>query len=90
MLRVEVTDNGPGVAAEDQNVIFEKFVQIADASGSKRPGSGLGLAICRHIVQHHGGSIWVESDPGRGATFCFTVPRSAENEDAEATSGYAS
>jgi signal transduction histidine kinase len=75
-LRVEVTDNGPGVAREDQNIIFEKFVQVGDATGGKRPGSGLGLAICRHIVEYHGGSIWVESEPGGGATFGFTVPRS--------------
>jgi Na+/proline symporter/nitrogen-specific signal transduction histidine kinase len=79
MLRVEVTDNGPGVAVEDQGMIFEKFMQVDDASGAKRPGSGLGLAICRHIVQHHGGSIWVESEPGCGATFGFTVPRGGES-----------
>jgi signal transduction histidine kinase len=79
-VRVEVTDNGPGVAIEDQSLIFEKFVQVADASGGKRPGSGLGLAICRHIVQHLGGSIWVNSEPGRGATFGFTVPRGESTE----------
>jgi len=73
-LRVDVRDNGPGIALPDQNLIFEKFVQVADASGARQPGSGLGLAISRHIVSYHGGRIWVESNPGEGATFSFTVP----------------
>ncbi|HEY2816411.1 MAG TPA: ATP-binding protein [Casimicrobiaceae bacterium] len=73
-LRVDVTDNGPGIALADQPLIFEKFVQVADASGARQPGSGLGLAISRHIVSYHGGRIWVESNPGDGARFSFTVP----------------
>jgi signal transduction histidine kinase len=79
-LRVDVTDNGPGIALADQTLIFEKFVQVADASGARQPGSGLGLAISRHIVSYHGGRIWVESNPGEGATFSFTVPY--ERDDA--------
>ena len=73
-LRIDVGDNGPGIALADQSLIFEKFVQVADASGARQPGSGLGLAISRHIVSYHGGRIWVESSPGEGATFSFTVP----------------
>jgi hypothetical protein len=78
-LRVDVRDNGPGIAPADQPLIFEKFVQVADASGARQPGSGLGLAISRHIVAYHGGRIWVESKPGEGATFSFTVPRTADD-----------
>jgi len=73
-LRIDVRDNGPGIALADQSLIFEKFVQVADASGARQPGSGLGLAISRHIVSYHGGRIWVQSNPGEGATFSFTVP----------------
>ena len=79
VVRVDVRDNGPGIAPADQTLIFEKFVQVADASGARQPGSGLGLAISRHIVAYHGGRIWVESKPGEGATFSFTVPRTAED-----------
>ncbi|HEY3178225.1 MAG TPA: ATP-binding protein [Casimicrobiaceae bacterium] len=81
-LRVDIEDNGPGIALADQSLIFEKFVQVADASGVKRPGSGLGLAISRHIVSYHGGRIWVESAPGEGAVFSFTVPRQPNDERA--------
>jgi signal transduction histidine kinase len=82
-LRVDVRDNGPGIAPADQSLIFEKFVQVADASGAKQPGSGLGLAISRHIVSYHGGRIWVESSPGEGATFSFTVPYDTADEAPE-------
>ena len=83
-LRVDVTDNGPGIALADQTLIFEKFVQVADASGARQPGSGLGLAISRHIVSYHGGRIWVESNPGEGATFSFTVPYESHDADTAA------
>jgi signal transduction histidine kinase len=73
-LRVDVTDNGPGVSAADQAVIFEKFRQAGDALTNKPQGTGLGLPISRHIVEHHGGRLWVESPPGRGARFSFTLP----------------
>jgi len=75
-IRVDVADNGPGIAEGDQALIFEKFVQVADAGGGRQPGSGLGLAISRHIVHFHGGRLWVRSVPGQGATFSFTIPRS--------------
>jgi len=68
-----VADTGPGVAKEDQNRIFERFYK-ADRSRAQA-GTGLGLAIARHIIEGHGGRIWVESTPGQGATFCFTLPK---------------
>jgi two-component system phosphate regulon sensor histidine kinase PhoR len=72
-VRICVADNGPGVSKEDQGRIFERFYK-QDRARSKG-GTGLGLAIARHIVEGHGGRIWVESEPGQGATFCFTLPR---------------
>ena len=73
-LRVEVRDNGPGVPAADQQKIFDKFVQVGDTLTNKPQGSGLGLYISRHIVEHHGGRLWVQSLPGEGACFSFTLP----------------
>ena len=78
-LRVDVRDNGPGIAAQDQAIIFDKFRQAGDTLTNKPHGTGLGLHICRHIVAHHGGELWVESLPGTGACFSFTLPiRSSE------------
>lgn len=71
-VHVSVTDHGPGIAYEDQSRIFDKFVQVEDERTPE--GSGLGLAICREIVRAHGGSIWVESRPGEGSVFTFTLP----------------
>ncbi|HSK39086.1 MAG TPA: ATP-binding protein, partial [Arenibaculum sp.] len=73
-LRVCVRDNGPGIAASDLDSVFEKFRQVSDADTGKPAGTGLGLAISRRIVDHLGGRIWVESEPGAGAIFCFTLP----------------
>jgi signal transduction histidine kinase len=72
--RVDVRDNGPGIAAADQRVIFEKFRQRGDAITDRPQGTGLGLPISRQIVAHLGGELWVSSTPGRGATFSFTLP----------------
>jgi Na+/proline symporter/nitrogen-specific signal transduction histidine kinase len=71
---VSVADNGPGIPYSEQEKIFEKFHQVRAGRTGNPMGSGLGLAICRGIVEHLGGKIWVESDPGRGATFFFTLP----------------
>jgi signal transduction histidine kinase len=71
---VRVSDNGPGVAPEDQQAIFERFRQGGDAMTAKPEGTGLGLPICRMIAEHHGGAISVESAPGMGATFIVTLP----------------
>jgi signal transduction histidine kinase len=72
-LRVDVRDNGAGISPQDQAVIFDKFRQGGDVGG-RAQGTGLGLHICRHIIEHHGGRLWVESRPGAGACFSFTLP----------------
>ncbi|MGH8642682.1 MAG: ATP-binding protein, partial [Burkholderiales bacterium] len=73
-LRVDVTDNGMGVSESDKEVIFEKFRQVGDALTDRPQGTGLGLPICRQIISHFGGKLWVQSRPGEGATFSFTLP----------------
>jgi PAS domain S-box-containing protein len=67
---VKIADNGLGIGPEDQFRIFTPFVRL----GSRNTlGSGLGLAVCKKIVEEMGGTIWVESKPGEGSTFCFTL-----------------
>jgi signal transduction histidine kinase len=73
-LRIDVRDNGPGIDPADQKVIFDKFRQVGDTLTGKPHGSGLGLHISRQIVEHFGGRMWVESAPGQGACFSFTLP----------------
>jgi signal transduction histidine kinase len=74
VVRVGVRDNGPGIDPADQAVIFDKFRQAGDTLTEKPPGTGLGLHISRQIVEHFGGRMWVESRPGEGACFAFTLP----------------
>ncbi len=73
-VRVDVQDNGIGISPEDQERIFDKFHQIRNVNKTRPSGSGLGLSISRRIVEHHGGIIWVESEPGAGSTFSFELP----------------
>ncbi len=73
-VRVDVEDNGVGVSREHQAVIFEKFRQVGDTLTQKPAGTGLGLAICRQIVERLGGRLWLESEPGRGSVFSFSLP----------------
>jgi light-regulated signal transduction histidine kinase (bacteriophytochrome) len=68
---VSVADNGPGIAAEYHEGIFLPLKRL---HGNEISGTGMGLAVCRRIAERHGGRIWVESQPGMGCTFCFTVP----------------
>ena len=76
-VRVSVSDTGPGISAEERERIFDKFYQVAENGGPKPKGTGLGLAISKTLVELHGGKIWVESGPGCGSTFYFTLPVSA-------------
>jgi signal transduction histidine kinase/CheY-like chemotaxis protein len=80
-LLVGVTDSGIGIAAGDHHKVFEKFKQVGDTLTDKPKGTGLGLPICKEIVEYHGGRIWVESEPGKGSTFWFTLP--AAGSDAQ-------
>lgn len=79
--RFTVSDSGPGIAPEDIPHVFEHFWH---AGGRARGAAGLGLAIARKIVEAHGGRIWVESQPGSGARFAFTVPAAAQAAEASA------
>ena len=76
---VAVRDTGPGIPAEDQERIFEEFQQARDTNGERPEGTGLGLALSRSLVELHGGRIWVESEPGEGSTFTFTLPVEARS-----------
>ncbi|MCB1824316.1 MAG: HAMP domain-containing histidine kinase, partial [Candidatus Competibacteraceae bacterium] len=75
--RIEVIDNGPGIARDQHKLIFEKFHQVNDAHAGKPKGTGLGLPISQKIVEHHGGHIWVESELGQGTTFIVELPGQA-------------
>ena len=70
-LHVSVQDNGPGIPPIYKTKVFQKFIQI---EGRESGSTGLGLSICKEIINTHGGAIWVESDPGKGSTFTFTIP----------------
>ncbi|MCH7745004.1 MAG: GAF domain-containing protein [Chloroflexi bacterium] len=70
----EVKDHGVGIPEEELDKIFDKFYRITSQRGRGRPGSGLGLAICKAIAQSHNGKICVESEPGVGSTFSFSLP----------------
>jgi two-component system phosphate regulon sensor histidine kinase PhoR len=69
-----VTDDGPGIPTESRERIFERFYRVDRARSRDTGGTGLGLAIVKHIVQAHGGEVWVKSELGQGATFFFTLP----------------
>jgi signal transduction histidine kinase len=72
-VHVSVRDTGPGIAAEDQERIFEEFQQ-AELGKAQREGTGLGLALSKRLVELHDGRLWVDSEPGHGSTFTFTLP----------------
>jgi signal transduction histidine kinase len=73
-LAISVTDTGIGIPPEEQQAIFEKFHQVGNSGSRFNEGTGLGLAITRRLVEQHGGSISVRSEPGKGSTFRFTLP----------------
>ncbi|MDP6664850.1 MAG: ATP-binding protein [SAR202 cluster bacterium] len=78
MIRTWVRDEGIGIPEEDAPKIFDKFYRVSSHLGRGRPGSGLGLAICKAVIEAHRGRLWVESTPGRGSTFHFTLPVSKD------------
>ena len=72
---VSVSDEGIGIPLEEQGRIFERFYRVDDALSRRTAGSGLGLYLAKAVIEAHGGRIWVESAPDRGATFSFALPR---------------
>jgi two-component system phosphate regulon sensor histidine kinase PhoR len=70
-----VRDDGPGIPAEARERVFERFYRVDRARARETGGTGLGLAIVKHIVQAHGGEVWVKSELGEGATFFLTLPK---------------
>jgi signal transduction histidine kinase len=77
MLRIWVRDFGHGIPPEHLERIFDRFHQVSTHGRRRKGGTGLGLAISREIAEHHGGRIWAESEPGRGATFHIALPLAA-------------
>jgi signal transduction histidine kinase len=73
-VEIAVTDTGIGIAQEDQELVFEEFKQVGRDYTKKAEGTGLGLALTKRFVELHGGSIALESEPGKGSTFTFTLP----------------
>jgi signal transduction histidine kinase len=73
-LRVSVTDTGIGLSPEEQAQLFEKFFRARNRTTREVGGTGLGLAITKALVELHGGAMSVESAPGQGSTFSFTLP----------------
>jgi signal transduction histidine kinase len=73
-LVVGVSDQGIGISTEDQAKLFGPFQRLEDSRLDGVKGIGLGLLVCRRLVEAHGGRIWVESEPGQGSTFFFTLP----------------
>ena len=82
--QVGVAENGAGLRPEDGQLIFGKLQQAGEVLTQRPPGTGLGLPICRQIVEHFGGRIWVQSDPGQGTRFAFTIPYAHRVEKAPA------
>ncbi len=73
-LQESVADQGIGIPAEDLERVFDRMYRIEQRLSPEVGGVGLGLAICKGLVQEHGGRIWVESEPGKGSTFYFSLP----------------
>ncbi len=83
VLRVEVADTGIGIAEVHHEKLFDRFYMVDDPEARRVPGTGLGLAICRQLVELHGGVIGLESEPGRGSRFSFSVPIVQEPSEPE-------
>src|SRR5690606_30241440 len=73
-VEISVADTGYGISKENQKHMFQKFYSVADTAGFTQR-TVLGLVISKHIIEAHKGSIWLDSDPGKGSTIIFTLPR---------------
>lgn len=82
MMRFSIRDTGIGISLEDQAVVFDKFRQVGSTTRGVREGTGLGLAIVKHLVELHGGRVELESAPGEGSCFTFTIPADEEHSGA--------
>lgn len=76
-VKISVQDTGVGIAREDLDRVFDEFQQVGSEEDQMQEGTGLGLTLTRTFVEMHGGEIWVESEPGAGSTFTFTLPAEA-------------
>jgi PAS domain S-box-containing protein len=81
MLDVTVSDTGVGIRPEQQRAIFDKFYQVGSTTRGVREGTGLGLAITKWLIEMHGGTIGVQSEPGKGSHFKFTLPKLDRRND---------
>ena len=79
---VSVADTGIGIPRQEHETVFDKFYQVGNTTKGIREGTGLGLAITRRLVEEHGGRIWVESEPGKGSRFTFTIPVEMKTREA--------
>jgi signal transduction histidine kinase len=86
-VRFSVCDTGVGIPRSEQMSIFTEFHQVNGSTKGSMQGTGLGLSITKRLIELHGGTIWLESEPGKGATFFFTVPLSASRKAAGAVEG---
>jgi signal transduction histidine kinase len=82
-LQISVADTGIGIPAAELERIFDRFYQVDSGASRSYRGTGLGLTICKHIVEHHRGRIWAESEPNKGSTFHFVLPKRLLAKDDE-------
>ena len=80
-IEISVNDTGIGIPKEQHQAVFDKFYQVGATTKGVREGTGLGLAISKALVEQHGGRIWLESAPGRGSRFTFTIALEEIHED---------
>lgn len=82
LVQVSVTDQGPGIAPEEQERIFERFYRVDAARSRQTGGTGLGLSIVKHVISNHGGEVTLWSQPGQGSTFTVRMPRHEQADEA--------
>jgi signal transduction histidine kinase len=87
MVQATVADEGIGIPADQRERVFDRFFQVDGTARRRFGGTGLGLTIAKRIVEAHEGEIWVESDPGEGSAFHFTVPKFQPQEQGHPVEG---